>query len=350
MNDNHLVIMAGGIGSRFWPLSTPTVPKQFIDIMGVGKTLIQLTADRFADFIPAENVWIVTSKGYKDLVRKQLPEVPESNILLEPCMRNTAPCIAYVSWKIKKKHPNANIVVSPADHIVLKADEFKRVISKGLEFTASSANILTLGIQPSRPETGYGYIKRMSEVVVPEIFKVDSFKEKPDLAKAQTYVEEGVYLWNAGIFLWNVNTIEAAFRQCEPQMSAIFDKLANDFYTEKEQDSIDTHFPTCKAISIDYAIMEHAENIYVFPSDLGWSDVGTWGSLYELSTKDEDQNVVLSDNCRVIECKNCMTHVSDKTKIVVQGLDNCIIAENNGVFLICKKDQEQRIKEFSQLS
>lgn len=339
--------MAGGIGSRFWPLSTPSKPKQFIDILGVGKTLIQLTVDRFLGICPMENIWIVTSKDYKQIVHEQLPGIPESNVLLEPCMRNTAPCIAYVSWKIKQRNPDANIVVSPADHVVLDKEEFRRIVRKGLDFTATGSHILTLGIKPTRPETGYGYIK-MKPNADDEILEVDAFKEKPNLDTAKTYLSEGVYLWNAGIFLWNVKTIEAAFRQYEPELATLFDGIESVFYTPEEQQQIDRYFPDCKNISIDYAVMERANDIYVFPSDFGWSDIGTWGSLYELSDKDNDKNATVGEGVRMIECENCITHVSDGTKIVIQGLDNYIIAENNGVFLICKKEQEQRIKEFSQ--
>ncbi|MDR0983218.1 MAG: mannose-1-phosphate guanylyltransferase [Culturomica sp.] len=350
MKTNHLVIMAGGVGSRFWPLSTPVRPKQFVDILGTGKTLLQMTAERFATVCPPENIWVVTSKNYFRLVKEQLPLIKEEHILLEPCMRNTAPCIAYVTWKIKKRYPDANIVVSPSDHLVLDTQEFTRLIKKGLDFTASHDSILTLGITPNRPETGYGYIQMSGEKHDDdEIVKVASFKEKPNLETAKSYLSEGIYLWNSGIFLWNVATIEAAFRKYETELAAIFDTLQADFYTEKEQILIDNHFPTCKNISIDYAVMERSDNIYVLPADCGWSDVGTWGSLHEISDRDEENNTVVGNGVRLVECSDCIAHVSDHVGVVAQGLEGYIIAENNGIVLICKKSEEQRIREFSQM-
>ncbi len=347
---NHLVIMAGGIGSRFWPMSTPDCPKQFIDVLGTGKTLLQLTAERFDGVCLPEHVWVVTSKKYKDLVKKQLPELPEDHILLEPCMRNTAPCIAYVAWKIKKKDPEANLVISPADHIVLNTGEFVRVVKKGLDFTAHADRILTLGIYPTRPETGYGYIKMAEQVTdgqEGEIRKVEAFKEKPDRQTAENYLADGGYTWNSGLFLWNVATIEKAFRENRPQIAALFDGLTPYFYTPQEQVWIDKHFPDCENISVDYGIMEHASNIYVFPADFGWSDLGTWGSLHELSAKDEDCNVRIGGHVHLIDCKDCVVHVSEQQTMVLQGLNGYIVAEKNGIFLICRKEDEQRIKEFS---
>lgn len=342
--------MAGGIGSRFWPMSTPERPKQFIDVLGTGSTLLQLTVDRFREVCPIENVWVVTSGRYKELVRQQLPEIPESNVLLEPCMRNTAPCIAYVAWKIKKKDPEANLVISPSDHIVMDGKEFTRVIAKGLEFTSTTNNILTLGMKPSRPETGYGYIKVQDGVSInrdSEIRLVDGFKEKPDRTTALQYLQEGGYYWNSGIFLWNVATIEKAFRANQPDMARIFDSLDDRYYTAEEQGHINRVFPECKNISIDYAVMEHADNIYVFPADFGWSDLGTWGSLHEQLEQDENANAVVGKGIRLVECHDCVVHVSDDKKMVLQGLDGYIIAEHDNVFLVCKQDEEQRIKEFS---
>lgn len=340
--------MAGGVGSRFWPMSTPEKPKQFIDVLGTGRTLLQSTADRFASVCLPENTWVVTAEKYKEIVKEQLPEIPDSHILLEPCMRNTAPCIAYVSWKIKKKYPQANLVVSASDHIVTDVEEFGRVIRKGLEFTGKGERILTLGMKPTRPETGYGYIK-MKENVFPggEIRAVEGFKEKPDRETAENYLEEGNYTWNSGIFLWKVSTVEKAFRSFQPEMSALFDSLEDYFYTEKEGEMIRQKFPDCEKISVDYAIMEHARNIYVFPADFGWSDLGTWGSLYELSAKDPEGNAIIGENVKMVECQDCIVHLSGARQIVLQGLEGYIVAEQNGVILICKKDEEQRIKEFS---
>ncbi len=340
--------MAGGVGSRFWPMSTPEKPKQFIDVLGTGRTLLQLTADRFTGICPPENVWVVTAEKYRDIVKEQLPEVSDDHILLEPCMRNTAPCIAYVSWKIKKRYPEANLVVSASDHIVTDVEEFVRVIRKGLEFTKSEDRILTLGMKPTRPETGYGYIKMEREALGEgEIRKVEGFKEKPDRMTAEKYLREGGYTWNSGIFLWSVSTVEKAFRSCQPKMSALFDSLEDYFYTEKEREIIGQKFPDCEKISVDYAIMEHAQNIYVFPADFGWSDLGTWGSLYELSGKDKEGNAIIGERVKMVECRDCIVHLSGEHQIVLQGLEGYIIAEQNGVILICKKEEEQRIKEFS---
>lgn len=340
--------MAGGVGSRFWPMSTPEKPKQFIDVLGTGRTLLQLTADRFTGICPPENMWVVTAEKYRDIVKEQLPEVSDDHILLEPCMRNTAPCIAYVSWKIKKRYPEANLVVSASDHIVTDVEEFVRVIRKGLEFTKSEDRILTLGMKPTRPETGYGYIKMEREALGEgEIRKVEGFKEKPDRMTAEKYLREGGYTWNSGIFLWSVSTVEKAFRSCQPKMSALFDSLEDYFYTEKEREIISQKFPDCEKISVDYAIMEHAQNIYVFPADFGWSDLGTWGSLYELSGKDKEGNAIIGERVKMVECRDCIVHLSGEHQIVLQGLEGYIIAEQNGVILICKKEEEQRIKEFS---
>jgi len=349
---DHLVIMAGGVGSRFWPMSTPQKPKQFIDILGIGRTLLQLTVDRFDGICPIENVWVVTSVNYKEIVKEQLPEIPDSNILLEPCMRNTAPCIAYVAWKIKQKDPEANLVISPSDHIVMDVPEFGRVIRKGLEFVAGEERILTLGMLPIRPETGYGYIKAKNAELLNkenEIVEVEGFKEKPNLQTAEHYLTEGGYFWNAGIFLWNVKTIEQALRNNQPEIAAIFDSLSDLFYTEQEQAAIDAKFPACKNISIDYAVMEHAKNAYVFPANFGWSDLGTWGSLYEKLSKDEAQNAIVGQGVRMLESSGCVVHVPEEKQMVLQGLDDYIIAEENGVLPICRKADEQRIKEFSSL-
>lgn len=349
---NHLVIMAGGVGSRFWPMSTPAKPKQFIDVLGLGRTLLQLTADRFAGLCPAENIWVVTSVNYRELVREQLPDIPDSHILLEPCMRNTAPCIAYVAWKIKQRDPEANLVISPADHIVMDRAEFVRVVSKGLHFVARADRILTLGMLPARPETGYGYIKvkqgdKAESNEEKEIRKVECFKEKPDLQTAMHYISEGGYYWNAGIFLWNIKTLEKAFRENQPAIAAVFDSLTAVFYTPEEQAAINLKFPECPGISIDYAVMERARNIYVFPANFGWSDLGTWGSLYEQLPKDNMQNAVVGQQVRMVESKGCVVHVPEDKKMVLQGLEDYIIAEENGILLVCRKDDEQRIKEFS---
>lgn len=348
-NDN-LVIMAGGVGSRFWPMSTPECPKQFIDVFGTGRTFIQMTFDRFKGLIAPENVWVVTSRQYADIVAEQLPDVPRSHILLEPCRRNTAPCIAYVSWRIKAQNPKANLVVTPADHLVTDVVEFQRVISSALQFTAETDSIVTLGMTPTRPETGYGYIQ--ADLQEPslrnrEIFRVDSFKEKPDLATAEKYVARRDFFWNSGIFIWNVSTIVNSLRIYEPELSGIFEDMLPIYGTEKEQDCIDEAFPRCNNISIDYAVMERADEIFVFPADFGWSDVGTWGSFHTLAPTDKAGNSVVGQDVKLYETKNCVVHTTEERKVVIQGLDGYIVAEKNDTLLICKLEEEQRIKEFS---
>lgn len=344
IQNNHLIIMAGGVGSRFWPMSTAQLPKQFIDVLGVGRSLIQMTYDRFKDIIPIENLWVVTSKDYKEVVIKQLEGIKEDNILLEPCMRNTAPCIAYVTWKIAKKYPNANLVFSPADHIVLDTIKFAEVINNGLTFSANSNNILTLGMHPTRPETGYGYILSNGDESL--IQKVEAFKEKPNLEIAKEYIQDKRYFWNAGIFIWNSNTVKNSFRKLVPDIATQFDKLEDSFYTEDEQDRIDIEFPNCKNISIDYAIMEKSDNVYVYPASFGWSDLGTWGSLYTHLEKDFNSNAIVGDNINLVDSKYCIVHLPESKKAVIQGLDNYIIAEKDNTLLICKLQDEQLIKEW----
>lgn len=349
-NNNHLVIMAGGIGSRFWPMSNARLPKQFIDVLGCGRTLIQLTVDRFKDICLPENIWIVTSADYLEIVKEQLPEVAEEHILLEPCRRNTAPCIAYVSWKIKSRNPKANIVVTPSDHIVMDIREFERVVTSAMKFTSASDAIVTLGMKATRPETGYGYIEADLSMACPsnkEIYRVDAFKEKPDLATAERYLHRNNYFWNAGIFVWNVNTIVNAIRVYQPTMAEIFERLVPYYYTNREQQMINELFPMCENISVDYAIMEKADEIYVFPASFGWSDLGTWGSLHENSEKDAHNNVCIGPNIKLYESRNCVIHTMQEKKVVIQGLDGYIVAEKNDTLLVCRLSEEQRIKEFS---
>lgn len=345
MTDNHIVIMAGGIGSRFWPMSTPTYPKQFIDVMGVGKSLIQLTVDRFSGICPSENFWVVTSEKYKEIVQKQLPDIPEQHILTEPEARNTAPCIAYACWKIKQRHPQANIVVTPSDALVIDTEEFRRNIRLALDFTEHSDSIVTLGICPTRPETGYGYICAGEKLEGSGIHRVDSFREKPNLETAQQYLAAGNYLWNAGIFVWNVNTITTALRTYAPQIAGVMDELAPSLYTEKEAEELKRLFPTCEKISIDYAVMEKAKDIYVLPADFGWSDLGSWGSLHTLLTPDDRQNTKVGNDIRMFDCQNCIVHAQDEKQVVIEGLDGYIVAEKDGRLLICRLKNEQLIKE-----
>ena len=347
----HLVIMAGGIGSRFWPMSTPECPKQFVDVLGTGRTFIQMTVDRFKELIPAENVWVVTSQTYREQVMMQLPEVPAGNILLEPCRRNTAPCIAYASWRIKSIDPKATIVVSPSDHLILDVTEFRRVVSSAVDFASTSDAIITLGMKPTRPETGYGYIQTdMScpSVRNKEIYRVDAFKEKPDLSTAEKYIRKPNMLWNAGIFIWNVSTIVNALRVYAPEINEIFENLLPIYGTAKEQDTINEEFPKCESISVDYAILEKSEEIYCFPASFGWSDLGTWGSLRENVTRDKSGNAIIGENVKTYETRDCVIHCSEERRVVVQGLEGYIVAEKDNTLLICKLSEEQRIKQFSE--
>lgn len=330
-------------------MSTDERPKQFIDVLGVGRSLLQLTMDRFEGVIEKENIWVVTNKKYADVVREQLLEMPADHVLCEPCRRNTAPCIAYVSWRIKSQDPKANVVVTPSDHIVTNVEEFRRVIKQCLEFTEDSDAIVTLGMKPTRPETGYGYIQAdlsMSSMRNKEIFRVDSFKEKPNLETATEYIKDKSYFWNAGIFIWNVSTIVNAFRVFQPVLSKIFESMLPIYGTDKEQEMIDKRYPECQNISVDYAIMEEVEEIFVCPADFGWSDLGTWGSLLMQTKHDLYGNSVIGENVQLYETHNCIIHTMQNSKVVIQGLDGYIVAEQDGKLLICKLSEEQRIKDF----
>lgn len=350
MNENnYLVILAGGAGSRFWPISSEELPKQFLDILGCGRTLIQLTLERFNGLIPKENVWVVTAEKYREIVMEQLPEIPSSNILCEPCRRNTAPCICYVSWKIKKLNTKANIVVSPSDHLVVDIQAFQSAIDDSLSFAAETDAVVTLGLKPTRPETGYGYIEAdltYSSSRKHNIFRVDEFKEKPTLEVAKEYIQSPNYLWNSGIFIWNVNTIINAFRVYEPEVSSIFEGLMPYYGTDKEQNKIDESYPQCKNISVDYAILEKAEEIFVFPASFSWSDLGTWNSLREQSDMDKYGNVCIGDNIKLYDTYNTIVHTCNKKEVIVEGLDGYVVAEKEGKLLVCRLSEEQRIKLF----
>ena len=338
--------MAGGIGSRLWPLSTPDVPKQFIDVLGVGRTLIQLTTDRFSTLCRPENFWVVTGEKYVSLVREQLPGIPADQILAEPEGRNTAPCIAYASWKIACKDPEANIVVTPADALVLKTADFAATIAKALAFTEERDAIVTVGITPSRPETGYGYI-HAAEALHGQLVKVSEFKEKPDLDTAIRYLEDGHYFWNAGIFVWNVRTIVNELRSYTPQIAEVMDQLSPSLFTENESAELRRLFPTCEKISIDYAVMEKSPRIYVIAEDLGWSDLGSWGSVLTRMETDPDGNAVVGSDVRLFGCRDCFVHSAGEKTVVVEGLDGYIVAESGNRLLICRLSQEQHIKEYS---
>ena len=339
--------MAGGIGSRFWPLSTPQCPKQFLDITGTGRTMIQQTFDRFDDIVDIAHVWVVTSEKFQKLVEEQLEGINPQHILLEPCMRNTAPCIAYVSWKIMKEDPEAQIVVAASDHLILDVEEFQKTIVRGFDYIGKENRILTLGMKPSRPETGYGYIEQGDEQEE-GIFKVASFKEKPDLPTAIGYLKNGGFTWNSGMFMWSAETIVNELRYHVPQIAEIMDRSSPSLFEANEQEVVNEWFPTCEKVSIDYAVMEKTQNAFVLPAEFGWSDLGTWGSLHTLTAHDEWDNAVIGDNVLMIESSGCMVRVPHQKRVVIQGLKDCIIAEHKDTLLICQLMEEQRIKEWNQ--
>lgn len=328
-------------------MSTSEYPKQFIDVMGVGKSLIQLTVERFKGICPKENFWVVTSEKYVDIVKEQLPQIPAQHILAEPEARNTAPCIAYACWKIRKEFPQANIVVTPSDALVIDTAEFARCIAVALEKTADSQAIVTLGMMPTRPETGYGYIAAQGEADAKGICEVEAFKEKPDVETAKGYLAAGNYFWNAGIFVWNVDTITNAIRRYAPQIAGVMDELEPALFTDKEAEELKRLFPTCEKISIDYAVMEKAEDIFVLPAEFGWSDLGSWGSLRTLLPQDEAGNAKVGGRVDMYNCRNCVVHAAEEKRVVLEGLEGYIVAEKNGQLLVCRLSEEQRIKDFA---
>ena len=349
-NDKYCVIMAGGIGSRFWPLSKDDHPKQFIDVLGTGKSFIRATFERFAHTVPAENFLVVTNAKYKDLTLQHLPELKESQVLCEPMRRNTAPCIAYANYRILSRQPQASIVVTPADHLVTNEAEFTRILAEGFGFleTQAGANALvTIGIKPSRPETGYGYIQVSDDegAVHGEAKAVASFKEKPNLETAQQYVRDGHYLWNSGIFLWTLQGIQAAYRQHLPQMASLFDEGKPYFGTPQEADFINRQFPACENISIDYGVMERAAQRYCIPADFGWSDIGTWGSLYTHVPHDGDGNARRGQTLTV-QTTGSIVNVQDGVQAIVQGLDGYLVAFRDNSLIVCRIEDEQRIKDW----
>lgn len=350
MNENQYVaIMAGGIGSRFWPLSRTAFPKQFLDILGTGRTLIQATYDRFAAFIPAENIYIVTFAEYSAIVQEQLPQLNPSNILCEPSRKNTAPCIAYIAYKLQQLNPQANLICAPADHLILDDAAFTAVCQDALEFTAHIhiKALVTLGIKPTYPNTGYGYIQYDQPAVGKNVYRVKTFTEKPDMEVAKAFIASGDFLWNAGIFVWQVKNIIAAFEKYLPELHEVFDAEKENLNTPNENEALERIYPQCVNISIDYGIMEKADNVYVIPSSFGWSDLGTWASAFENLEKDYLDNAVNGSQVVVIDATQNMVHTTDNQKLVVlQGLDDFIVVDTNDVLLICKKDKEQEIKNY----
>lgn len=344
MKNNYCIIMAGGIGSRFWPFSRNNRPKQFLDFFGTGRSLLQMTFDRFAQLMPTENILIVSNVIYKDLILEQLPEIKADQVLLEPNRRNTAPCIAYAINRIKALTDKANIVVAPSDHLILKEMDFLETIKVGLDFVENNNSLLTLGIKPSRPETGYGYIQIDDGET--NLRKVKTFTEKPNMELAQIFYETGEFYWNSGIFLWNLQTIDKAFHSLLPEVATKFEAGKGIFNTDAEQAFIDNMYPSCPNISIDYGILEKASNVHVLCSDFGWTDLGTWGSLYEMSPKDENENVSLKCKAMYYESKNNIVALPSEKLVVIQDLEGYIVAESDNVLLICKLENEQKIRQF----
>ena len=342
-NNRYCVIMAGGIGSRFWPMSRQACPKQFLDILGTGRSFIRHTYERFAKIIPNENFIVVTNRRYKELVLEHIPELKESQILAEPIGRNTAPCIAYAAYVLKKMNPNAEMIVTPADHLILSEEEFISVVNGSLDFMASHNALMTIGINPTRPETGYGYIQRSSP---DRISAVKCFTEKPNLEMAQAFLECGEFLWNSGIFIWRVEDIIRAFEKYLPEHSALFASVEQELCTEGEASAIERVFSECKPISIDYGVMEKADNVYVHSGDFGWSDVGTWGSVYQQSRKDRYANAMSGGNVYVYDTRNSLITTSKDKVAVVSGLKDYIVVDTDDVLMICPKSEEQNIKSF----
>lgn len=340
----YCVIMCGGIGSRFWPYSRTNKPKQFIDFFGTGRSLLQMSYDRILPLVPKENIIVVTNALYAPLVREQLPELDDSQVLLEPCRRNTAPCIAWAGNHIMARDPQASMIVTPSDHLITNEAEFNRSVLRGFEFVESHDALLTLGIHPTRPETGYGYIQ-IGKEVEPGILKVKTFTEKPDIDLARVFVESGEFFWNSGIFLWRVDTIARAFRSLAPDLAREFDKGQGIFGTPGEVEFINERFPACPSISVDFAIMEKAPNVYVECVDFGWSDLGTWSALYDNSPKNREANVTQNCNVMTYDSSGNIFAVRDEKLIVVSGLHDYIIADSGDVLLVCPKSEEQRIKQ-----
>ncbi len=348
-NNRYCVIMAGGVGTRFWPMSRTAHPKQFIDILGTGKTLLQSTFIRSQRICPAKNIFVVTNESYKSLVMEQCPEIPEENILCEPARKNTAPCIAYATWKIHSINPDAVMVVAPSDHLIAKEDTYEKAIRSCMTQASADDCLITIGIRPTRPDTGYGYIQYV-EADPPQkdkrIKKVKTFTEKPDLDMAKFFLQSGDFLWNAGIFVWSAKSIMSAFENLMPEMAQIFNEGAGKWNTKNEKAFLKDAYGRCKNISIDYAIMEKAKNVFVRASIIGWSDLGTWGSLYTHIKKDANENAVVGKHVLFYDSKNCVVHVPKDKLVVIEGLDDYIVVESDNILLICKKQDEQQIRAF----
>jgi mannose-1-phosphate guanylyltransferase len=338
--------MAGGIGSRFWPMSRTAKPKQFLDLLGTGRSLIQWTYDRFKHICPPENIYFITNKDYQDIMREQLPGVPDANIIAEPSRKNTAPCAAYFAHKIAALNPNANIIMSPADHLILDERSFERTVYEALDLVARNDVLLTLGVKPTRPDTGYGYIQYDVEEELDAMYRVKTFTEKPSLELANTFLKSGDFLWNSGLFVWNVRSIMDAVERYLPEIHEVFESAKDVYNTPKEVEVITDLYSQCTNISIDYGIMEKAKNVFVVPSYFGWCDLGTWESAYENSEKDYLGNAVYGNQVMVIDATECMVKVPNDKLVLLQGLENFVVIDTPDVLLICERNREQQIKEY----
>lgn len=346
-NKHHYVaIMAGGIGSRFWPMSRTSYPKQFLDILNTGRTLIQSTYDRFKKFIPEENIYIVTSEEYVPIVQEQLPNIKMANIVAEPSRKNTAPCVAYISYKLKELNEKGSLICAPSDHLILDETGFTKVCLEALSFVAQHKALITLGIKPSHPNTGYGYIQFEQQPASDNVYKVKTFTEKPNLELAKTFLSSGEFLWNAGIFVWQVSSIVTAFEKHLPEIAELFEAEKSSFNTASEKESIEKIYPQCSNISIDFGIMEKAENVYIIPSSFGWSDLGTWNSAHDNMEKDYLGNAVAGNEVMVIDATRCMVHAPNNKLVLLQGMDDYIVVDTDDVLMICKKEKEQEIKQY----
>jgi mannose-1-phosphate guanylyltransferase len=344
--NTYIAIMAGGIGSRFWPLSRINYPKQFLDILGSGQSLIQQTYERFRHLVPRENIYVVTANEYLGITREQLPDLPRENILGEPYRKNTAPCIAYISFKIRELNPEASLIVAPADHLILNEHKFLDICNQALEFVNHFNALVTIGIKPTYPNTGYGYIQHEGIEAIPSIFKVKTFTEKPNRDLAKTFIASGDFLWNSGIFVWQIKRGLEAFKKHLPEMYELFASDADKLNTPEEKSTLESIYPQCTNISIDFGVMEKADNVYVIPASFGWSDLGTWNSAWENMEKDYLENAVAGTNVIVFDTNKCVVNVPDDKLVVLQGLDDYIIVDTKDVLLICQKEKEQEIKEY----
>jgi mannose-1-phosphate guanylyltransferase len=337
--------MAGGVGSRFWPASRENRPKQFLDILGVGKSLLRLTYERFTHIVDPENILVVTNKIYKDLVIEHIPEIPEKNIITEPSRNNTGPCVAYTALRLEAMDPDASFVIAPSDHVILKEEAFLNKINTALTKASTEEVILTLGIEPTRPDTGYGYIETSGAGQGSDIIKVDQFREKPDKLTAESYISKGGYYWNAGIFIWSVKTILNSFKKNAPEIYNILSEDKTQYNSDTEQAYIDRVYPETPSISVDYAILENADNVYTIPADIGWSDLGTWNALHAYKDKDDSGSVIIGENTMMVDTKNCIVKSDAKKLVVIKDLEDYIIIDEPDVLLVYPKEKEQSIKQ-----